>query len=64
VNPDVLSLIFLDPRLAQELRLAVDLRATRAAVGSLAVPAHREVPRLVSLDVQDRVEDDHPLDGR
>ena len=33
-------------------------------MGRLAVPAHREVPRLVCLDVQDRVQDDHPFDGR
>ena len=64
MDPNLLPLVLLDPRLAQELGLAVYLSAARAAVGGLAVSAHREVSRLVCLDVQDRVEDDHTLDCR
>ena len=49
------------PRLAGQARPAVDLRAARAALGGLAVPADGEVGRLVALDPVEGVEDDHPL---
>ena len=39
---------------------AVHLGAARAALGGLAVPAHGEVRRLVTLDPVERVEHDHP----
>ena len=48
-------------RLAGQARPAVDLGAARAALGRLAVPADREVGRLVALDPVEGVEDDHPL---
>src|SRR5918911_1796570 len=64
VDPYLPSLELLDARLAHQLGPAVDLRAARAAVGCLAVPAHRQVACLVRLYVENRVEDDHPLDQR
>src|SRR5215211_7306018 len=57
-------IVFLDALLAQEFGTAVDLRATRAAVGSLAVPAHRQVGSLLGLYREHGVEDDHALDQR
>src|SRR5215210_8295407 len=56
------SIVFLYARLAQELGPAVDLGATRAAVGRLAVPAHRKIGGLLSLYCEHGVEDDHALD--
>ena len=55
-------LVLLDARLAQELGPAVDLGATRAAVGRLAVPAHREIRGLLGLDREHGVENDHAFD--
>src|SRR5215510_5422183 len=49
------------PGHAHEARLAVDLRAARAALARLAVPAAGEIPRLRRLDGVDHVEDDHAL---
>ena len=46
-------------RHAHEARLAVDLRAARAAAPRLAVPAHRERRLLLGLDVVDGVEHHH-----
>ena len=46
-------------RHAEQLRLAVDLGAARAAATRLAVPAHREIGLLLRLDLVDGVEDDH-----
>src|SRR2546427_4564164 len=48
------------PRHAHQARLAVDLRAARAALAGLAVPAHREVGGLRGLDAADAVEHHHP----
>ena len=50
-----------DPGLAHQPRLAVDLGAARAALGRLAVPADRQVGGLVALDLEHRVEHDHPV---
>ena len=47
------------PRHAHQPRLAVDLRRARAALAGLAVPAHREVGRLLGLDLVHGVEHDH-----
>ena len=49
------------PGHAQQPRPAVDLRAARAALAGLAVPAHREVRRLGGLQPVDDVEDDLAL---
>ena len=46
-------------RHARELRLAVDLHRARAALAGLAVPAQREIVRLVALDPVQHVEHDH-----
>src|SRR5215210_7520674 len=56
--------VLLNARLAQELGPAVDLSATRAAVGRLAVPAHRQVGGLLGLYREHGVEDYHALDQR
>src|SRR5918998_5546226 len=56
--------VLLDARLAQQLGPAVDLGATRAAVGRLAVPAHRKIGSLLCLDREYCVEYDHALDQR
>ena len=48
-------------RLARQPRAAVDLGAARPALRGLAVPADREVGRLVTLDPVEGIEDDHPL---
>jgi hypothetical protein len=64
MDSDLLPLVLLDPRLAQELGLTVYLRAARTTVGGFAIPAHRKIPGLVRLYVQHRVEDNHALDGR
>src|SRR5690348_6650614 len=54
-----------EPGHAHELGLPVDLGRTRSALAGLAVPADREVVRLVGLDLVNRVEDDHAFgDGR
>src|SRR5215208_538474 len=58
------SVVFFDARLAQELGPAVDLRAARAAVGRLAVPAHSKVGGLLGLYREHGVEDDHALHQR
>src|SRR2546422_308810 len=51
------------PRHAHQPRLAVDLRAARAALAGLAVPAHGEVRGLRGLDAMDDVEHHHPRVG-
>src|SRR5215210_6647368 len=61
---DLSLTIFLHPRLAEQFGSAVDLRAARAAVGGLAVPAHRQVRGLPGLDREHRIQDDHALDKR
>src|SRR5215203_644955 len=58
------SVVFFDARLAQELGPAVDLRAARAAVGRLAVPAHSKVGGLLGLYREHGVKDDNPLHQR
>ena len=65
-RPDMDLLIdkLVDTRLAHQPRPAVDLGATRAALGGLAVPAAGEVVRKVRLDIVDRVEHHHALDRR
>src|ERR687897_485794 len=55
-------IVLLDARLAQKLGPAVYLGAARAAVGRLAVPAHREVRGLLGLYREHGVEDDHAFD--
>src|SRR5919106_1780091 len=55
-------IVLLDARLAQKLGSAVDLGATRAAVGRLAVPTHREIRGLLGLYREYRIEYDHALD--
>src|ERR671912_1066090 len=57
-------IVLLDARLAQKLGPAVYLGATRAAVGRLAIPAHRKIGGLLSLYREHRVENDHALDQR
>src|SRR5213594_2843073 len=49
------------PGHAHEPRLAVDLRAARAALAGLAVPPAGQVARLGGLQAMDHVEDDHAL---
>src|ERR1700735_564702 len=44
---------------ASEPRPAIDLRRARAALAGLAIPAHRQVGRLVRLDVVERIQHDH-----
>src|SRR5829696_48452 len=61
---DLSPVELLHARLAKQLGPAVDLRAARAAVGGLAVPAHRQVGGLLGLDGEHSVEDDHTLDQR
>ena len=53
-----------DRRLAHQARKAVDLGRARAALGRLAVPAHRQVGGQVGLDPEHRVEHDHALAHR
>src|SRR5207247_3220295 len=48
---------------AHEARLAVDLRAARAALARLAVPSARQVRGLGGLKTMDDVEHDHALLG-
>src|ERR671916_980945 len=57
-------IVLLDASLAKQLGPAVDLGATRAAVGRLAVPAHRKIGGLLCLDREYCVEYDHALDQR
>src|SRR5215203_2805131 len=57
-------IVLLDARLAQKLGPAVDLGATRAAVGRLTVPAHRKIRGLLGLYREHGVENDHTLDER
>src|SRR5215210_206611 len=54
-------LVLFDARLAEQLGPAVDLGAARAAVGRLAVPAHRQVGGLLGLYREHGVEDNHAL---
>src|SRR6266849_9488595 len=49
-----------EARHAHQPRQAVHLRRAGPALARLAVPAHREVRRLLGLDAVDRVEDHHP----
>ena len=46
-------------RLAGQTRTAIDFRRTRATLAGFAVPAHREVGRLMRLNVMQRVEHNH-----
>src|ERR687898_2397694 len=57
-------IVLLDASLAKQLGAAVDLGATRAAVGRLAVPAHRKIGGLLGLYRQHGVEHDHALNKR
>ena len=52
-----------EPRHAHQLRLAVDLGRARSALAGLAVPAAREVGRLLGLNRVHRVEHDHAFAG-
>ena len=52
------------PGHAHEARLAVDLRAARAALARLAVPAASEIVGLGGLDPVNEVEHHHALAGR
>src|ERR687898_2460065 len=61
---DLSPVVLLDARLAQKFGSAVDLRAARATVGRLAVPAHREIRGLLGLYREHGVENDHALDER
>ena len=49
------------PRHAHQLRPAVDLGGAGAALPCLAVPAHRQIGRLLGLDGVHGIEHDHPL---
>ena len=60
---DLLVDEFVHSGLTHEPRPAVDLGATRATLGRLAVPAAGKIVREVGLDVMDGVEHDHALDG-
>src|SRR5215212_3175964 len=61
---DLSPIVLLYAGFTEQLGPAVDLRAARAAVGGLAVPAHRQVGGLLRLNCEHRVEDDHALDQR
>ncbi len=49
------------PRHAHQPRIAVDLGRARAALAGLAVPPHRQVRRLLRLDLVDDVEHHHAV---
>src|SRR5215207_3462288 len=57
-------IVLIDALLAQQFGTAVDLGATRAAVGRLAVPAYRKIRGLPGLYREHGVENDHTLDQR
>src|SRR6202035_1198404 len=61
VNFEIDELV--DAGLAHKTRSPVDLCAAGAALGGFAVPAAGEVVREVRLEVVDRVEQHHALDG-
>ena len=49
------------PGHAHQLRHAVDFGRARAALAGLAVPSHREIGRLLSLDAVHGVQNHHAL---
>jgi hypothetical protein len=50
-----------EPRHAHELWLAIHFGGAGAAFSRFAVPAHRQITRLLGLNLVDRIQHDHPF---